>query len=442
MGRVFLHPTPDEMPRTADVIVIGGGPAAAAALWALERLQPNLRAVLVEKTERLGAGSSTASLECYRTCWPTPCIARQMARSVEVFHNADEWIGEGASTSIHLKEHGYLFCAFTESYADTLRADVRHLHSLGLTHIEYLDAAETRARFPFVGERIVGAKFDPVAGSLDSNALIHALANSARNAKILLGMGDVSLKIENGCVTGVDTAHGAISAPRVVLAAGAGAVEIGRRAGLHLPVVMRPRQSFTTGWRHEAIPASAPMIIGAPPSPHLRPEASSGAIFGYEYGWHNKHAPEANRDEAFHDALNAPVDNLNKLKDPRFPSLTLALLARQFGHKPGEGFNDPRYLRSIYHNIGYYVSRDENAAYRTEADGTRVPYESERAIIGPYPGVEGLTLSIAHSGHGIMSAPGGGEIAAYHALGLPLPDPTMHDFGIDVAWVAHDERVL
>ena len=442
MGRVFLHPTPDEMPRTADVIVIGGGPAAAGALWALERLQPGIRAVLVEKTERLGAGSSTASLECYRTCWPTPCIARQMARSVEVFHNADELIGEGASASLHLKEHGYLFCAFSESYADTLRADVRHLHSLGLTHIQYLDAAETRARFPFVGERIVGAKFDPIAGSLDSNALIHALANSARSARILLGMGDISLRIDRGSVIGVDTERGFISAPDVILAAGAGAVEIGRRAGLKLPVVMRPRQSFTTGWRHEAIPPTAPMIIGAPPAPHLRPEASSGAIFGYEYSWHNKHAPEANRAGGFVDALSAPVDNLSRLKDPRFPSLTLALLARQFGHKPGEGFNDPRYLRSIYHNIGYYVARDETAAYRTQADGTRVPYESERAIISTYPGVDGLTLSIAHSGHGIMTAPGGGEIAARYALGMGFPDETMLDFRIDAPWVAHDERVL
>ena len=74
-----------------------------------------------------------------------------------------------------------------------------------------------------------------------------------------------------------------------------------------------------------------------------------------------------------------------QLKDPRFPSLALTLLARQFGHAEGEGFADARYLRGISHNIGYYVYRDETAAYRTDADGTHHPYDSERAIIDAHP---------------------------------------------------------
>ncbi len=79
--RFLSNPGADEMPRSADVVIIGGGPAGTAALWALGRLAPELRVVLIEKRDRLGAGSSLASLECYRTCWALACMAKVMARS-------------------------------------------------------------------------------------------------------------------------------------------------------------------------------------------------------------------------------------------------------------------------------------------------------------------------------------------------------------------------
>src|SRR5262245_7381268 len=100
---------PTDAPRTADVVVIGGGPAGTAALWAIEGCAPGTKTVLVERSDRLGAGSSLASLECYRTCWPALCLAKQMARSVEIFHQADHYLGEGAALSLAVKERGYLF---------------------------------------------------------------------------------------------------------------------------------------------------------------------------------------------------------------------------------------------------------------------------------------------------------------------------------------------
>src|SRR5258708_21715732 len=116
-----------ETPRTADVIVIGGGPAGTAALWAIERLAPGTKTVLIEKSEHLGAGSSLASLENFRTCWPSLCMARLMSRSADVFLNADDYLGEGAAQSIAIKQRGYVWCAFTERQAATLKADVAHL---------------------------------------------------------------------------------------------------------------------------------------------------------------------------------------------------------------------------------------------------------------------------------------------------------------------------
>jgi glycine/D-amino acid oxidase-like deaminating enzyme len=440
--RFISNPGIDEMPKTADVIVIGGGPAGTAALWAIERAAPGTKTVLIEQSDRLGAGSSLASLENYRTCWPALPLAKQMRRSVEVFHNADEYLGEDAAQSIAVKERGYLFCAFNQAQADTLRADVDRLHAIGLGHIEYLEGDEVRYRFGWVGENVIAVKYDPTAGWVDSNALIYKYAQSVHSAQILLDVQDTQICVEGGRVTGVRTANGKISAPKVVIAAGANARKIGRTAGVELPVVVRPRQSFTTGWRHAEFPEHAPMIIGSVPFPHVRPEAQTGAIFGWEYTWHTKHAGEAYGTNEKHDALIDPLYPVAQLKDPRFPSMALMLLARQFGHKDGGGFSDGRYLRGISHNIGYYVYRDESTAYNTDAQGKKRPYDSERAIIDAHPQVEGLFLSIAHVGHGIMSSPAAGEILASRVLGLPLPDPEFAAFGLDVPWVEYDEGVL
>lgn len=418
-----------DLPATADAVVIGGGPAGTAALWAIERAAPRTKTVLIEQSDKLGAGSSTASLENYRTCWPALCMARMMQRSADVLHRADEFLGEGAAHAIHLKERGYLFCGFTEKQASALQQDVAHLHGMGMSHIEFLSADEVAYRFPWAGKRVIAAKFDPTAGWLDSNALIYAFAKTAESAQVMLGVKESAIQVENGKVTGVKTAAGKIAAPKVIIACGAGAVTVGRTAGVELPVVVRPRQSFTTSWRHEDFPEDSPMLIGAAPYPHVRPEARSGAIFGWEYMWLNKNNGL--------DSLTDPIFPVSGLKDPRFPSITLALLARQFGHSDGEGFANSRYLRGLVHNIGYYVYRSGAAAHKNG-----VPYVSERALIDAVPEIDGLWVSIAHVGHGIMSSPAAGEIIASKVLGLPLPDPVFAEFGFDTPWVEFDENAL
>ena len=118
----------------------------------------------------------------------------------------------------------------------------------------------------------------------------------------------------------------------------------------------------------------------------------------------------------------------------------MAILARQFGHADGEGFANPRYLRGIDHRINYYVFRDN--AYYTDAEGVRQPYVSQRAIIDAWRDIDGLYLSIAHVGHGIMSSAAAGEIIAARVLDLPLPDPVFADFGLDVPYAEFDHGGL
>ncbi len=434
-SRFSSNPGPTEWPQTADAVIIGGGPAGTAAAWALERAMPGLRIALIEQGGQLGMGASLGSLENFRTCWAAPCLARMMQRSLNVFQNADQELHPGATAALSRKQQGYLFLAFSEQGAGALKRDVEHLHDCGLAHTEFLPANEVHARYPWLGERVTAAKYDPHAGWLDSNALIYAFAHSTRTTRFLLDVRDVRIVVAGGKVAGVATTNGMIAAPLVLIAAGAGSREVGRTAGIELLIVVQPRQSFTTPWRHAAFPADSPCIISTAPFPHVRPEAREGAIFGWEYRWNSRPSLPG---EPVQEYLTEPRWPVEQFKDPRFPSVTLALLARQFDHRAGEGFADPRYLRGIAHRAGYYVSRDHTAAYRVDANGVRHPYHSQRAILDGWPGIDGLYLSVAHVGHGIMSAPAAGEIIAARMLGNPLPDPVYADFSLSAAYVEHD----
>lgn len=434
--RFLSDPSETEMPKTADVVIIGGGMAGPAASWALNRLDSSLRIVLLEEQDQLASGASMASIENFRLCWPTPCLIKMMQYSVDVFLYADDYFGEGASEKLNVRQRGYLYCGFNQKQQEELQADVKYLHSIGLEHIEFLDADEVAYRYPWLGRNVVAAKVDPMAGWLDSNSLAQLYARSGRSAKFLLGMKDARILVEGNKVVGVTTHKGRISTPNVIIAAGANSREVGKSAGIDIPIVVRPRNSFTTAFRHEDYPADSPFIIGMSPYPYTRPTGNNGAIFGWEYHWSNKKTEEGTKGKRDH--LVRPIWPIPK--ETWFPPVTLSLLARQFGHKDGTGFSDPRYLSGrVGHQAGYYVYRAPETTYATTPEGQKIHYDSERAIIDAWPGIDGLFLSVAHVGHGVMSSPAAGEIVAAHILGREQPDPLFYNFQLNVSYVENDK---
>ncbi len=412
---------------TADVVIIGGGQAGPATAWALEREDPTLRIAVLEAGSQLAGGASTASLEQFRTCWTPQAIAEQVRWSVQIFLDPDAFLGEGAAQGLNVRRRGYLWLAMSEDEARAQRENVALLHSWGLRHACALDTDDVRRGYGWLPERVVGAKLDPMAGWLNSDFLASRFARTTQNTRFLLDTRAEAILADDGKVTGVRTARGTAHAPVVILAAGPGSRALGRTVGIDLPLVCIPRQSFSTPYRDPTIPADAPVVISRYPYAHFRPDGD-GLLFAWSYHWSRHPADEIA--PGYTDTI-PPVQSL---KDPRFPEATLFVLARQFGHRDGHGFRDPRYLsRRIAHQIGYYVYRRPTADERGQITHT------ERAIIDRYPGLDGLVLSVAHAGHGIMTAPAAAHMAASLALGKTPRIPLWQDFGLGVERVAYEE---
>lgn len=109
MAAEFLHkPLTEQMPRTADAVIIGGGPAGSTVAWALEQKQPGFKTVLIEQGDQLGSGASKASIENFRTCWPQESLMAMMSYSFEIFTHPDDYLGPGAARALNVKQRGYL----------------------------------------------------------------------------------------------------------------------------------------------------------------------------------------------------------------------------------------------------------------------------------------------------------------------------------------------
>ncbi|MBK9126168.1 MAG: hypothetical protein IPM16_23975 [Chloroflexi bacterium] len=286
---------------------------------------------------------------------------------------------------------------------------------------------------------MIAAKYDPVAGWLDSNALIYRYARVRPPPRSCLACKDTQIRVENGRVRGVSDAPGDIASPHVVIASEPAPVPAearGIRTTGHAPP-----PEFPPGWRHDPFPEDAPMIIGAAPYPHVHVEAKTSTIFGWEYQWRTKSARRRIRRERR--ATRSSIGHARRAVEGSALSVADAAATRASSATRTVRILPTRATcAASSHNIGYYVYRDASVAYRTLPDGRTQPYDGERAIIDSAPSIDGLTVSIAHAGHGIMTSPAAGKSRPAKSSGLPLADPSFSHFGWDVPWVEHGGNAL
>ena len=228
-------------PKTADVLIIGAGVIGASIAFHLTR--HGIKPLLIEKSDP-AAGSSGACDGLVFLQSKKPGLHLKIAlESRKRFDALADTLGE----SIEFKNPGGLCLIESEAELTAMRLFVAEQCRSGL-EVELIDGGEARRREPCLSEKVIAATFSALDSQVNPYALTFAFLRAAKSsgARILTGEEVKGIEVVSGKTKGVFTENGRISAPVVVNAAGALAAEVGRIAGLEVPITPRRGQILVT----------------------------------------------------------------------------------------------------------------------------------------------------------------------------------------------------
>lgn len=374
MGAIGV-PTANEFPRSADMVVIGGGViGVATAFWAG---RAGMEVVCLERRDGLGTLTTAASEECFRAQFAEPENIRMMKASIEFFERFAEVTGL-EDADLGMRQQGYLFLSKAEDGLARLGARVEHQRRHGLDDVELLDGDEVRRRFPYVSPAVTAATFRARDGWLSTHALTYSLARATPGGRFFVRTEATGLSVDERGVAAVLTNRGPIATRCAVLAAGPFAGVWAARVGVQVPIeTVRRHKVIITGYPE--IPADAPMTIDDATGAYWRPETGGAAL-----GW------------ALPEPPSPPAETVPT--DWTFPALVL------------EAVSD---LTPFWMSVAERLRRDDvflsAGQYPETPDGN--------PIIDACPSPAGLYLNIGYGGHGIMASPEGGRMLVELVLG-------------------------
>jgi dimethylglycine dehydrogenase len=235
------------MKSDAKVVVIGGGVVGASVLYHLTKA--GWSDVLLIEREELTSGSTWHAAGGMHTVNGDPNIAKLQQYTINLYKEIERISGQ--SCGVHIT--GGIMLAGTRERLDWLKMAKARGRYLGMD-LELISVDEAAKLFPLMDKKqFVGAMFDPIEGHVDPYGVTHAYAKSAQiaGAQIVRHTRVVDLKPRPDGSWDVITDHGNVRAEHVVNAGGLWAREVGRLAGLELPILAMEHQYLIT----EQIPA-------------------------------------------------------------------------------------------------------------------------------------------------------------------------------------------
>src|SRR3954468_3089078 len=266
-------PRPRELPDRARVVVIGGGVGGTSIAYHLAHLGEQ-DVVLVDRAE-LTSGSTFHSAGLVGQLRSSVSVTTMMMYSVELYRSLDcGWV-----------ECGGIRLACTPEREEEVHRQVAWARTFGLP-LELIGAQEAQARFPLMstdGVRV--ASYLPTDGYLDPSLLTYALAEGARGGGVQISTHTrvTGIEVDDGRVRAVETEWGAIECERVVIAGGMYAAELGRLAGVRVPIVpMAHEYLVTQPFRDRGALRHLPTLRDPDNLIYFREEGGGLVMGGYE----------------------------------------------------------------------------------------------------------------------------------------------------------------
>lgn len=217
--------------QTCDILIVGGGVMGTSIAFALARRRAG-KVVVLEKAF-LGAGSSGKSGAIIRQHYSNRLTAAMAQKGLRVFEHFDDVVGGPPVFT----RAGMVLVVNDRDRAG-LDANIAMQRELGidvrLVSAQELAEIDPNAR---LAEDEVAA-YESEAGYVEAVQVVASFAEAARadGADIRPGVEVKDILVEKGRVAGVQTNEGAYHCGTLVLAAGPWAAQLGRAAGVPLPV--------------------------------------------------------------------------------------------------------------------------------------------------------------------------------------------------------------
>jgi sarcosine oxidase subunit beta len=363
------------MSERADVVVIGGGLFGTSIAFQLCRRGAG-RVILLER-DAPGSGDSGRTFGMVRRHYSNVVTALLAMRGSDTIMRWGDEVGIGDSGYV---ETGYLL-SVPEALADACRDNVARLAALGLD-TSFVGPGEIAEIEPLLAlDGIAGGAYEPDGGFADAHKMILGwfAAAVSHGLEPRLGCTATALIVEGGRVRGVRTPEGDILAERVVLATGAWARDLLVPAGVDAPIALKRIQVAVL---RQPAGAPRPNVVCSDAVTNVVVRPDRGALFCAVTYFGDEPLDAA--DDCDHDASPGYEEAIRRALAERYPVLTGAAWQRAWAGP-------------------YDYSPDWNP------------------IIGEAPGVQGLHLALAWSGHGFKLSPAVGEVVAAEVVGSEPP---------------------
>jgi glycine/D-amino acid oxidase-like deaminating enzyme len=421
------------------IVICGAGIAGIAAAYHLAVKHGCQHVTLVEAENPLSM-TSDKSTESYRNWWPGP----DPGQTAFMNHSIDliEEIARATGNRINLNRRGYVFASADATSAGWLieMATKAASHGAGpvrvhdggdsyvpspdrgfdtpLTGADIItDQALIRRHFPYLAPETRVIAHARRAGWLSAQQLGMFMLEASRERGVQIVRGKVTgVETTNGRLCGVSIdragAREILPASHLVLAAGPGMQSMAKTLGLDLPIYAEQHLKISLPDTLGIVPRTAPMLIWLDEQ-RLR--------------WSDDERALLEADAATRWLTEPLPGGVHGRPDGAGPNGTLLMLFN-YDNTPAEvvfplpehehyGEITLRGMTRIVPGLQAYVDRGT----RPYIDGGYyIRTQENRQLVGP-TAIDGVFLSCAYSGFGIMAAPASGDLLARHLLGKPLP---------------------
>lgn len=269
-----------QLPKEADVVIIGGGSVGASTLYHLAK--KGVSAILLEKDD-LTSGTTWHSAGLLWRCRPSDVDTQLIAHTRDLAMSLEAETGESSGWN----QNGGLFVCGNKPRLHEFQRLSKLGSAFGIeSHM--LTPAETKQLHPLVNvDDMYGAMYSPGDGTIDPTNWVMALAKGAKmnGAKIFTKspVAEIQTVIENGSkrIDGVVTKDGhVIKTRKVVNCGGVWAPNISALVGVGTPLCAMKHAYVVTG--HIDGIAGTPNLRDHDESIYFKVQGNSLQVGGYE----------------------------------------------------------------------------------------------------------------------------------------------------------------